>query len=184
MKEQKRSLKWRNVLALIAALALAGLGSGASTTFADEPIVGYWQVTFKDATSGEVALHVWEAWHSDRTEMQNVSANPIGGNVCQGVWIPLGQRTYGLNHPAFLFFVEGQFPFPNEDQEGQLQSVSIDILARVTVDKSGDTFTGTGIVKVIAGIDPLDPSASVLGTENLIITGKRVKVDVSQLPPA
>jgi hypothetical protein len=184
MNGQKWSLKGRGIATLIGALLLAVLGLGGSSALADEPIVGYWQVTFKDASTGEVVLHVWEAWHSDRTEMQNVSANPIGGNVCQGVWVPLGQRTYGLNHPAFLFFVEGEFPFPSEDQEGQLESVSIDILARVAVDKSADTFAGTGIIKVIDGIDPLDPSASVLATQNLIITGKRVKVDVSQLPPA
>jgi len=184
MNGPKWSLKSTGVATLIAAIALALLGSGASCASAEEPIVGFWQVTFKDMTSGEVVLRVWEAWHSDQTEMQNVSANPIGGNVCQGAWVPLGQRTYGLNHPAFLFFVEGEFPFPSEDQEGQLESASIDILARVTVDKIGDTFAGTGIIKVIEGIDPLVLSDEVPATENLIITGKRVKVDLSQLPPA
>jgi hypothetical protein len=179
MNGQNRSLKDSGVAALIVAIVMAVLGLAASNASADEPIVGYWQVTYKDATTGDVILNVWEAWHSDRTEMQNVSANPISGNVCQGAWVPLGNRTFGLNHPAFTFLTEP------EDQEGQLNtSYSIDILGRVTVDKSGDTFAGPGIIKVIAGTDPLDPAAQVLFAENITMTGKRVKVDVSQLPPA
>ena len=187
MNGRNWSFKGSGMAMLIAAVALAVFALGTSTVFADEgeegtvrePTVGFWQVTYKDATTGDVILHVWEAWHGDRTEMQNVSANPISGNVCQGAWVPLGRRTYGLNHPAYIFLTTP------EDQEGQLNpSYSIDILARVTVNKSGDKFTGTGIIKVIEGIDPLDPTAPVLGSENITMTGKRVTVDVSQLPPA
>ncbi len=186
MNGHKWVLKGRYMATVIAAFAMALLGLRGSRAFADEgekgsikePIVGFWQVTYKDATTGDVILHVWEAWHDDRTEMQNVSANPISGNVCQGTWVPLGHRTYGLNHPAYTFLTAP------EDQEGQLNTeFSIDILARVRVDKDADRFAGTGIIKAIAGIDPLDPTAPILGAENITITGKRVTVDVSQLPP-
>jgi hypothetical protein len=164
---------------LIAAVALAVLGLGASSASADEPIVGFWQVTFKDATTGEITSYVWDAWHSDRTETQNDNANTISGNVCQGAWVPLGQRTYGLTHPSFAFAVEP------EDQEGQfIDTFSCNILERVTVDNSGDNYAGPGLIKCVAGIDPLDPTAPVNFTEQITITGKRVKVDVSQLPAA
>ncbi|HJU09894.1 MAG TPA: hypothetical protein VJ728_03405 [Candidatus Binataceae bacterium] len=187
MNRQNQALKRRGVATLVAAVAVAVLGLGISSAGdnverhhqSNEPIVGFWQVTYKDATTKNVILNVWEAWHSDRTEMQNVSANPIGGNVCQGAWVPLGHRTYGLNHPAYIFLTEP------EGNEGQLNpEFSIDILARVTVDKDGSTLAGTGVIKAIAGTDPLDPTADVLSSQNLIITGKRVTVDVGQLPPA
>jgi len=90
----------------------------------------------------------------------------------------LGKRTFGLSHPAFNFLAGP------EDQEGQFDtSSSVLILERITVDKTGDTYAGSGILKVVGGIDPLDPTAPVLFTENLNITGKRVTVDVNQLPP-
>src|SRR5262249_23469778 len=116
MKKQSWSLKGRGLATLIAAVIVAVLGLRTSNAFADEPIVGYWQVTFKEGTSGDVIVNVWEAWHNDRTEMQNVSANPIGGNVCQGAWVPLEKRSYGLNHPFFAFNTEP------EDKEGQLNT--------------------------------------------------------------
>lgn len=187
MKRQNWTLKDKAAAVLILAVAAALLGLRVSSASADEsdhhqhpnePIVGFWQVIYKDAITGDVILNVWEAWHSDRTEMQNVSANPIGGNVCQGAWVPLGHRTYGLNHPAYTFATTP------EAQEGQLNTYSIDILARVTVDKDGDTFTGTGVIKGLNGIDPLDPAAQVLFAEKITMSGRRVTVDVSQLPPA
>src|SRR5258708_2283847 len=139
MSVRNRSLKGRGVAMLIAAVALAVFGLGASSASADEPIVGFWQVTFKDATTGEIISYVWDAWHSDRTETQNDNANTISGNVCHGAWVPLGKRTYGLTHPSFAFAVEP------EDQEGQfIDTFSCNILERVTVDNGGDNYAGSG----------------------------------------
>jgi hypothetical protein len=148
----------------------------ASAARADEPIVGLWQVTWTDADTHEVVSKVWDVWHADRTETQNDTGPILIGNVCQGAWTKLGERTYGLTHPAFNFLTA-------EDQEGQPDpNSSALILERVTVSKDGNSLQGTGIYKTIQGMDPLDPNATVLGSENLIITGKRVQVDKSQLP--
>ena len=158
--------------AIVLALALS-----ATSAWAAEPIVGLWQVTWKDADTQEVVLKLWDVWHADRTETQDDTTPALLGNVCQGAWIPLGQRTYGLTHPAFNFLSAP------EDQEGQPDpNSSALILERETVSKEGNSFQGRGIVKTIEGTDPLDPNAAVLSSENIIVTGKRVQVDKSQLP--
>jgi hypothetical protein len=150
--------------------------TAANTARADEPIVGLWQITWTDADTHDVVSKVWDVWHADRTETQNDTGPILIGNVCQGAWTKLGDRTYGLTHPAFNFLTapgqEGQ-PDPNS---------STLILERVTVSKDRNSLQGTGFYKTIQGMDPLDPNATVLGSENLIITGKRVQVDKSQLP--
>lgn len=144
---------------------------------ATEPIVGYWQVTFKDADTQEVVLKVWDVWHADRTETENDTFPTVLGNVCQGAWIPLGNRTYGLTHPSFNFLSAP------EDQEGQPDpNTSALILERVTVSTDRNSYQGKGVVKTIAGMDPLDPTAAVLSSENIIISAKRVQVDKRQLP--
>jgi hypothetical protein len=182
MNGKSRSLKGRGVATLIVAVAMAMFALGASSAFADEPIVGFWLATWKDATTGDVVSHVWDVWHSDRTETQNDSGNTISGNVCQGAWIPLGNRSYGLTHPAFAFVYGPNAP---EDQEGNfIDSFSCVVLERITVNQKRDKYAGTGLIKCVTGIDPLDPTAHVNFTENLTITAKRVTVDVSQLPPA
>ena len=158
--------------AIVLAFALT-----ATSARADEPIVGLWQVTWTDADTHQVVLDVWDVWHADRTETQNDTTPILIGNVCQGAWIPLGGRTYGLTHPVFNFLSAP------EDQEGQPDpNTSALVLERVTVSKDGNSFEGSGIYKTIAGADPLDPNAAVLSAENLTITGKRVQVDKSQLP--
>ena len=140
---------------------------------ADEPtIVGYWQVTWRDAGSGDVILKVWDVWNADRTETQNDNGPVPFGNVCQGAWIPLGSRTYGLTHPAFNF---DAFGYPDD-------SVSYVILETVKVSNDGNSFRGKGFYNTIKGADPLDPSAEVLNSQNITITGKRVRVDRGQLP--
>ena len=150
--------------------------TAANTARADEPIVGLWQVTWTDADTHEVVAKVWDVWHADRTETQNDTGPILIGNVCQGAWEKLGDRTYGLTHPAFNFLTA-------EDHEGEPDpNSSALILERVTVSKDGNSLQGTGFYKTIQGMDPLDPNATVLGSENLTITGKRVQVDKSQLP--
>jgi hypothetical protein len=175
-KETARVIKGAVLFAALA-LLLAASGSRAS---AEEPIVGFWQATWKDAANGQVVNLVWDVWHSDRTETQNDTTNTILSNVCQGAWVKLGNRTYGLSHPGFNFLTS---PPNSEDVEGNLDtSSSVLIFERITVDKSGNSFSGTGIIKTIAGTNPYDPTATVLGTENITITAKRVTVDLSQLP--
>jgi hypothetical protein len=191
MNGPKWSTKVRGVAAL-AAVAMVLFGLGASSADDDEgrhakseePIVGFWQVTFTDTATKKVTSYVWDTWHSDRTETQNDSGNILSGNVCQGAWLPLGHRSYGLSHPAFIFADPTHPEFGwTEDNEGQFVDNSCVIFERVTVDKSGNNYAGPGAIKCVAGVDPFDPAATVIATEDLTITGKRVTVDVSQLPP-
>ena len=195
MNRENRSLRGRSVATLIAAVALAVLGLGASYARADEewsrgsnagnpePIVGFWQVSFKHADGN--TEYVWDAWLSDRTEIQNDTADILAGNVCQGTWVPLGHRTYGLTHPAFVF-ADGKHPDYGwtEDNEGQFANASCVVLERIKVDKSGNNYAGPGQIQCVAAPDPFDPTAAVIFTEKIGITGKRVSVDVSKLPPA
>ena len=165
---------------MVLGLSLSGCGESeavATSVSANEPIVGLWQVTWTDTATQQVILKLWDVWHADQTETQDDTTPVLIGNVCQGAWIPLGNRTYGLTHPAFNFLSEP------EDQEGQPDpNSSALILERLTVSKDGNSFQGPGIYKTIAGMDPLDPHAAVLSSENITITGKRVQVDKSQIP--
>ena len=163
--------------AAIMFLGAKSAGADDKSAAADEPIVGLWQVTWTDANTHAVVLNVWDVWHADRTETQNDTTPILIGNVCQGAWIPLGHRTYGLTHPAFNFLSAP------EEQEGQPDpNSSALVLERVRVSNDGNSFQGPGFFKIISGMDPLDPHAAVLSSENLTITGKRVQVDKSQLP--
>ena len=163
---------WRT-WAIIAGFALVLLGAASTTARADEPIVGLWQATWTDAGTRGVVANVWDVWHSDHTETQNDSGPVIAGFVCQGAWTSLGQRTYGLTHPSFNYV----------GANGQLDTTSVSLIfEKVTVSKDGKTFAGPGIIKVLSGIDPFDPNATVLFTEKINISAKRVTVDTSQLP--
>ena len=69
-----------------------------------------------------------------------------------------------------------------EDREGNLDTnTSVLISERITVDRSGNSFSGTGKLVFVAGTNPL--TGRPLIETNFTITAKRVTVDVSQLPP-
>jgi hypothetical protein len=160
-------------MGLATALALAALGFSASGAMAAEPIVGLWDATWKDASNGSFVLKAWDVWHSDRTETQNDTGPVIIGFVCQGAWTKVGQRTYFLTHPSFNY----------TGADGQWDSTSVSVIyEKVTVSQDGNSFGGTGEIKVVSGIDPFDPAATVLFTEPITITAKRVIPDPSQLP--
>jgi hypothetical protein len=69
---------------LAPAIALLMLLAWSSRAWAHEPIVGFWQVTWTDATSGAVVLNVWDVWHSDHTETQDDTSPILFGNVWSG----------------------------------------------------------------------------------------------------
>lgn len=71
------------------------------------------------------------AWHADGTEFQTSGIrNPSDGDVCQGVWQQVGNETFILNHYA-LAWTDGAYTGP------------ANIRAQVTVDPSGNSYTGT-----------------------------------------
>jgi hypothetical protein len=154
-------------------LTMLTMGAISPNARADEPIVGLWQATWTDANTNAVVANLWDVWHSDRTEAQNDSGPVIAGFVCQGVWIPLGGRTYGLSHPFFNY----------TGADGHLDTTSSSVVyEKVTVAKDSKSFAGTGIIKVFSGINPFDPSATLLSSENIKVAATRVTVDPSQLP--
>jgi hypothetical protein len=52
----------------------------------------------------------------------------------------------------------------------------------ITVAKDGNSFQSKCHDKVVAGINPLDPNATVLGEGDFGIQGKRIAVDPTLLP--
>jgi hypothetical protein len=164
-------------MGLATVLALAALGFAAPGALAYEPIVGLWHANWFDASggpnNGNPVATLWDVWRSDRTETQNDNGPVIAGFVCQGAWKPVGNRTYFLTHPSFNYL----------GTDGHLDTTSVSVVyAKVTVSQDGNSFTGTGLIKVLSGLNPFDPNASVLSTFPIDIKAKRVIPDPSQLP--
>ena len=91
-------------------------------------IVGLWYATF---TSGGQTVDVaFDGWHSDGTEILNDYVNPIEGNVCLGVWVQTGPRTFKLKHPSWAF-----------DTTGTLTGTVL-IRETVTVSPDGNSYRG------------------------------------------
>ena len=178
MNRKNCTLRGIAIGTLIAAVWMAALGFGASSAFADEPIVGLWLATWTDASGGPsdgtVIANIWDVWHADRTETQNDNGPVIAGFVCQGAWQPLGKRTYFLSHPSFAY----------TGADGHLDTTfSSVIYEKVTVSKDRNSYQGTGLIESFSGIDPFDPSATAIVPPFPIkITAKRVVPDPSQLP--
>jgi len=85
-------------------LRYRALGFGApSAAWAQEPIVGLWEITATGSgSSAGFADNVFTGWTSDGLEFdQDIVAPTIAGYVCYGHWIKLKGRTYGLTHPFY-----------------------------------------------------------------------------------
>ncbi len=120
-------------------------------------LVGLWHI--KVISGGQVVLQAIDAFHADGTETLNDTSAPSSGNVCLGVWTQSGPRTYKLKHPFWRW-----------DPAGNLIGSAV-IREEVTVDKSGQTFSGT------AKLDFLDLSGNVLFQIQQQVTGERITVD-------
>src|SRR5262249_4473417 len=71
-------------------------------------------------------------WHADGTELMNSGRPPMTGSFCMGTWKQVGPATYVLNHWALSW-----------DPSGTVFVGPTNIRERVTVDRSGDRYTGT-----------------------------------------
>ncbi len=109
--------------------------SGPGGRFGLEPIVGLWKVSIMDK-SKNYSDTSYVVWHSDFTEFENSERVPSTGAVCQGVWEKIGRSTYRLNHFAI----------------GYADSLNLTNIIRiqeqVTVDKSGQSYSGTFVEDV------------------------------------
>ena len=97
-------------------------------------IVGLWEMANTPnigPNAGKVTLRGIESWHSDGTEALNDFHNPAGGNVCLGVWMQTGPRTFKLKHPYWMW-----------DSTGTLIGSGV-LRWEVTVDADGNSYTGT-----------------------------------------
>ena len=149
--------------------------------FENEDIVGLWEfeVHLNGAQNGlpDGFLIDWglATWHADGSEIQfSAGRPPDTGDVCMGVWKPLGRNTFQLNHIAL-----GLGPV----QAGAAGTFSgaANIRATVKVDAWGKTFTGHYSIIQYSG-SPADGSEfNIQGTPqytfNGTITAHRVTAD-------
>lgn len=130
----------------------------------EEPIVGLWEFQIQGGTVPPD--FGTQAWHSDGTELMfSAGRDPAIGDVCQGAWRRIGPRTYSLNHIA-MGWDPGAF------------GIRVHIHAVVTVDRSGNKYTGhlSATVYAVSPSNPFDESVQV-GSGGADITGTRVKPD-------
>jgi hypothetical protein len=95
-------------------------------------IVGLWHSVY--TFSGHIVDQSFETYRDDGTEMEVDLGPPVIGNVCSGTWEQTGSHTFKLTHPAWTF-----------DESGNLLGMAI-IRDVVTLDRSGDKFSGTEAV--------------------------------------
>jgi hypothetical protein len=98
-------------------------------------ITGLWDLQF--IADGQVVDEGFDQYHSDGTEILNDTPPPSAGNVCLGVWAKTGGLTLKLKHPSWIYDPTNTFPIGTAT-----------ILERVTLDSSGNTFTGTFTVQL------------------------------------
>ncbi len=139
-------------------LAMAG-GDGEDSWGAHkDSIVGLWHTVY--TADKAVFNETLDEWHSDGTEFENAYLPPAAGNICFGVWKPVGERTVRLHHigwtfdPASMGTANGTFTLDETN----------------TVSSDGKSYTGTFTFKTF----PLKgPSVVVTGT----IAATRITVD-------
>ena len=96
-------------------------------------IIGLWDAQF--FSQGALFDEGYDQFHSDGTEIMNDIPNPASGNVCLGIFVPSGPRNYLLHHV-----------FWNFDNTGTIAGRGV-WDSTLTMDKSGNSYTGTWIIK-------------------------------------
>ena len=141
----------------------------------DDPIVGFWKVTFtaegnKDGPPDGAPIDSgFVQWHSDGTEIMNSGRPPQNGDFCLGVWEKTGRSRYKLNHFALGNVIDPTNPTVIGPPGGPTQIVEDIILSR-----DGNHYTG------MFTLDAYDTPAN--GNKLLahivgVITATRITVD-------
>ena len=108
------------------------LHSGPVATSEGGPgIVGLWRAKFI-APNGAIVDDANVMWHADGTEIMNSGKAPITQSFCMGTWVQTGHATYKLHHYAKSW-----------DNTGTVYVGPADILEVVTLDATGNRYTGT-----------------------------------------
>jgi len=150
-----------NILPMTAAEKAAARQFGS--TLAEGPsragdIVGLWISTI--SSGGQDIYQAFESFTKDGLEILNDNGSTLNGNVCLGVWTATGRNKLKVYHPSW-----------NYDNSGNLIGTVI-IKEEITLDASGDTFTGTVTVDVLdLNNKPVQP------TLQATLTGKRITAD-------
>jgi hypothetical protein len=130
--------------------------SNAENSPADsrEPIVGLWYVVY--TADGAVFNETLDQWHSDGTEFENAYLAPSQGNICFGVWKPVGPRTVRLHHVGWAFT-------PGSDGTA---SGTFTLDETNVVSSDGKTYTGTFTFKTfdLTGKQGADVTGTILAT--------------------
>lgn len=144
------------------------------------PIVGLWkfEVHLNGAQNGlpDGFLFDWglAQWHADHTEIQfSAGRPPVSGDVCMGAWEQVGWSKFKLNHIAL-----GLTP---PDGTGVYIGPA-NIRAEVTVDKSGDYYSGPFTLTQYAASVSSEPfsefdQSTPLVTFKATITAHRISAD-------
>lgn len=155
---------------------------------ANAPIVGFWfiQLTAKGNTAESTGLPAdfvppdgavidsgYSQWHSDGTEIDNSSREPVTGNFCLGVWENNGGLQYKLNHFAISWTFDGS----TETYQGPAN-----IRQDVTVSSDHNSFSGSFTIdQYNAGGNPLvHLTGDIVGQR---ITAGTSMADVLPTPP-
>jgi hypothetical protein len=108
-------------------------------------LVGLWDLQF--ISDGQLVDEGFDQYHDDGTEILNDTPPPATGNVCLGVYAQTGKRTFHLKHPSWIY-----------DQTNTTVIGRATILEDITVDPSGNTFSGSFTIQLrdLTG-NPLGP---------------------------
>jgi hypothetical protein len=107
-------------------------GPAADWGTGNASIVGLWLSTYFVGDGPTLWDQGFQQWHSDGTELavDNAVPPPLG-NVCVGVYVQTGPRTYKLRHVTW-----------NWDPSGSLAGTFL-LQATVTVGPRGNRYSGT-----------------------------------------
>jgi hypothetical protein len=154
-----------------ASSAAKALAEGGSATINTATIVGMWNIQFlslgntthnPSIPDGAQIDFGYTQWHSDGTELMNSGGHtPVTGNWCMGTWVRSGYFSYELNHWALSY-----------DATSQVLTTKVNILQQVTLDPSGNEFTGTFTITVFNATTGVQVDR-LTGT----LAGQRVTVD-------
>lgn len=171
-----RDLPSAEIAAMAAGAAPAAGGPKAANIFGfgfQPRIVGMWKIAFTaqgngangppDGTSIDAGF---QTWHADGTELMNSGRPPATGSFCQGVWQQQNWSTYSLNHWALSW---------DFDKTTGMPTVFVgptNIQERVTVDYTGNTFSGTFSITQYA-----PDGTTAMGGVQGVVSGTRVTVN-------
>jgi hypothetical protein len=136
----------------------------------DASPIGMWNIQFisQGNTShnppipdGAIVDFGYTQWHSDGTEIMNSGGHmPATQNFCLGVWLRTGTFTYEVNHFALSY----------DATSGALAN-KVNIREQITLDPSGNQFTGTFTISVYnqAGTQQVDHLAGTVAATRVTV---------------